>query len=163
MELSHVDSTGENPKMVDVGNKGVTTRTAHARGYVEFPPEVMKHLKDNGFVTHKGAVLTVAQIAGIMGVKNTSNMIPLCHPLSLTGIDVTLEIEGNRAVIDCTVSCQGKTGVEMEALTGVSVVGLTLYDMCKAMTHELKITDVHLVKKTGGKSDFKTQVGMNTK
>lgn len=152
--LTHVDERGEDPRMVDVSGKTVTERTAHAQARVLFPADVAKTLSDAGFMTKKGAVLTVAQIAGVMGVKATSQLIPLCHPLSLNGCRVEITMEGDEAVIDCRVSCQGKTGVEMEALTGASVAALTIYDMCKALSHDMVIRDVRLMGKAGGKRDF---------
>ena len=152
--LTHVNERGEDPRMVDVSGKTVTERTAHAQARVLFPTNVAKTLSDAGFMTKKGAVLTVAQIAGVMGVKATSQLIPLCHPLSLNGCRVEITMEGDEAVIDCRVSCQGKTGVEMEALTGASVAALTIYDMCKALSHDMVIRDVRLMGKAGGKRDF---------
>ncbi|GAP23630.1 cyclic pyranopterin monophosphate synthase MoaC [Gluconobacter sp. NFX36] len=152
--LTHVNERGEDPRMVDVSGKTVTERTAHAQARVLFPADVAKTLSDAGFMTKKGAVLTVAQIAGVMGVKATSQLIPLCHPLSLNGCRVEITMEGDEAVIDCRVSCQGKTGVEMEALTGASVAALTIYDMCKALSHDMVIRDVRLMGKAGGKRDF---------
>ncbi|WP_215767100.1 cyclic pyranopterin monophosphate synthase MoaC [Gluconobacter cerinus] len=152
--LTHVDERGEDPRMVDVSGKTVTDRTAHAQARVLFPQDVAQTLSDAGFMTKKGAVLTVAQIAGVMGVKATSQLIPLCHPLSLNGCRVEITMEGDEAVIDCRVSCQGKTGVEMEALTGASVAALTIYDMCKALSHDMVIREVKLMGKAGGKRDF---------
>lgn len=152
--LTHVNERGEDPRMVDVSGKTVTERMAHAQARVLFPTDVAKTLSDAGFMTKKGAVLTVAQIAGVMGVKATSQLIPLCHPLSLNGCRVKITMEGDEAVIDCRVSCQGKTGVEMEALTGASVAALTIYDMCKALSHDMIIRDVRLMGKAGGKRDF---------
>ncbi|MXV43773.1 cyclic pyranopterin monophosphate synthase MoaC [Saccharibacter sp. 17.LH.SD] len=152
--LSHVDGRGDNPKMVDVGHKKVTTREAYAQARVVFPAVVAKTLQQAGFMTKKGAVLTVAQIAGVMGVKATPQLIPLCHSLNLSGCDVELTLEGNDVVIHCRVSCEGRTGVEMEALTGASVAALTVYDMCKALSHDLVIQDVRLISKSGGKRDF---------
>lgn len=142
--------------MVDVGDKAVTQREAHARAHLRFPPEVARQLAEAGYMTSKGAVLTVAQIAGVMGVKATSQLIPLCHPLSLNGCKVDITMEGDDAVVDCRVRCQGKTGVEMEALTGASIAALTIYDMCKALSHEMVIHDVRLLGKAGGKRDFGT-------
>lgn len=140
--------------MVDVGAKAVTRRTAQARARVTFPAEVARRLHEAGYVTPKGAVLTVAQIAGVMGAKATSQLIPLCHPLGLDRCDIAIRMEGVDALVDCTVSCSGRTGVEMEALTGASVAALTIYDMCKAMSHDIVIGEIRLVSKTGGKSDF---------
>lgn len=152
--LSHVDAQGEKPHMVDVGGKNVTRRTARARASVTFPPDMMAQLRSGQFMTKKGAVLTVAQLAGIMGAKATSQVIPLCHPLALTHCDVALQAEGDEVIIHCHVACEGRTGVEMEALTGASVAALTLYDMCKALSHEMVIREVRLLGKTGGKRDF---------
>ena len=154
-QLSHVDDE-QQPRMVDVGAKAVTRRTAQARARVMFPADVARRLHDAGYVTPKGAVLTVAQIAGVMGAKATPQLIPLCHPLSIDKCDISIRMEGVDALIECTVSCSGRTGVEMEALTGASVAALTIYDMCKAMSHDIVIGDVRLVSKTGGKQDFGT-------
>ncbi|GBR70450.1 cyclic pyranopterin monophosphate synthase MoaC [Gluconobacter kanchanaburiensis] len=152
--LTHVNERGEDPRMVDISGKDVTERSAHAQARLVFPSEMARTLSEAGFMTAKGAVLTVAQIAGVMGVKSTSQLIPLCHPLSLSGCRVDITIEGDEAVIDCRVSCKGRTGVEMEALTGASVAALTIYDMCKAMSHDMIIRDVRLMGKAGGKRDF---------
>ena len=150
--LSHVDDA-QQPRMVDVGAKPATQRVAQARARVTFPHEVAAALHAAGYVTPKGAVLTVAHIAGVMGAKATSQLIPLCHPLSLDKCDVTIRMNGDDALIDCTVSCTGRTGVEMEALTGASIAALTIYDMCKAMSHDMVIGDIRLIRKTGGKRD----------
>ncbi|MQR99191.1 cyclic pyranopterin monophosphate synthase MoaC [Gluconobacter aidae] len=152
--LTHVNERGEDPRMVDISGKDVTERSAHAQARLVFPSEMARTLSEAGFMTAKGAVLTVAQIAGVMGVKSTSQLIPLCHPLSLSGCRVDITIEGDEAVIDCRVSCKGRTGVEMEALTGASVAALTIYDMCKAMSHDMVIREVRLMGKAGGKRDF---------
>ncbi|AOX15928.1 cyclic pyranopterin monophosphate synthase MoaC [Kozakia baliensis] len=154
--LTHVDEKGQQPRMVDVGDKEITQREAHAQARLRFPPEVAKTLADAGFMTSKGAVLTVAQIAGVMGVKATSQLIPLCHPLALNGCKVEITVDGDEAIVNCRVKCQGKTGVEMEALTGASIAALTIYDMCKALSHDMVIHDVRLLGKSGGKRDFGT-------
>ena len=151
--LSHVDES-QQPRMVDVGAKAITHRTATARARVAFPTEIAAALHAAGYVTPKGAVLTVAHIAGVMGAKATSSLIPLCHPLSLDQCDIAISMEGSEALIDCTVSCRGSTGVEMEALTGASIAALTIYDMCKAMSHDIVIAEVRLLTKTGGKSNL---------
>lgn len=153
--LTHVDERGEAPRMVDVGEKNVTKREAAAQARVRFPPDVAALLREAGFMTKKGAVLTVAQIAGVMGMKATSQLIPLCHPLAVTGCKLDLTLEGDEVVISCRVSCEGKTGVEMEALTGASIAALTVYDMCKALSHDIVIEEVRLMGKSGGKRDFK--------
>ena len=150
--LSHVDAANQ-PRMVDVGAKPASRRTAQARARVAFPAEVAARLHAAGYVTPKGAVLTVAHIAGVMGAKATAQLIPLCHPLSLDKCDIAIRMEGNDALIDCTVSCRGSTGVEMEALTGASIAALTIYDMCKAMSHDIVIGEIRLMRKTGGRHD----------
>ncbi len=150
--LTHVDDK-QQPRMVDVGAKPASHRRARAQARVRFPAEVAAALREAGYATPKGAVLTVANIAGVMGAKATSQLIPLCHPLSLDACHVDIHMEGDEAVIDCTVSCHGSTGVEMEALTGASVAALTIYDMCKAMSHEMVIGEVKLLSKRGGKRD----------
>jgi cyclic pyranopterin phosphate synthase len=151
-ELSHVDAANR-PQMVDVGAKPVTRRTAQARATVRFPAEVAAQLHAAGHVTPKGAVLTVANIAGVMGAKATSQLIPLCHPLSLDRCDIVIHMEGELALVDCTVSCRGSTGVEMEALTGASIAALTIYDMCKALSHDIVIGEIRLLRKSGGKHE----------
>jgi cyclic pyranopterin phosphate synthase len=153
-EFTHFDENG-NAYMVDVSGKDVTKRTATAAGSIRVSPEVMDAVL--GRRIKKGDVFTVAQVAGIMGTKRTSDLIPMCHPLSLTNAKVSFEIdeEANVITVLCTAETEGKTGVEMEALTGVSVALLTIYDMCKAIDKRMCISDVHLVSKTGGKSgDF---------
>ena len=152
-EFTHFDSKGK-ARMVDVSDKDVSERTAIAKGSVIASPETIKLIADGG--VQKGDVLSVARLAGIMGAKRTSELIPLCHPLALTSVAVELELDPGRNAIDITATCKIKdrTGVEMEALTAVSVAALTVYDMCKAMSHRIRIADIHLVEKTGGKSDF---------
>ena len=151
--LSHVDEN-QQPRMVDVGDKAITRRVARAQARVSFPPEVAAVLRDAGYVTPKGAVITVAQIAGVMGAKATPQLIPLCHPLAIERCNIDIHIEGNDAVIECEVACRGTTGVEMEALTGASIAALTIYDMCKAMSHAMVIGDIRLLSKSGGKRDI---------
>ena len=152
--LTHLNDQGQ-PAMVDVTEKAVTTRTAVAEGTVRFPEAVFKTLSQDGFLTKKGAVLQTAIIAGVMAAKKTADFIPLCHPLALSTckIDIAPAAE-NCLTITCLVRCEGKTGVEMEALTGVSGAALCIYDMCKALSHDIKITDIQLIQKTGGKSDI---------
>jgi cyclic pyranopterin phosphate synthase len=157
MELSHIDAEGH-IRMVDVGDKPDTERVAVARGEVHMQPETLRLIVENGLP--KGDVLTTAQIAGVMAAKQTANLIPLCHPLLLTKIDVDFEVDdaassdavASRIVITATVRTRGKTGVEMEALTAVSVAALTIYDMAKAVEKTMRITDIRLVSKHGGKS-----------
>ena len=151
MELTHTDEAGH-VQMVDVGGKPDTERLAIARGAVVMQPETLRLIATDGLP--KGDVLTTAQLAGIMAAKRTADLIPLCHPLALTKIDVDFEIDlaASRIVITATVRTRGKTGVEMEALTAVSVAALTIYDMAKAVEKTMRITDIHLVRKEGGKS-----------
>lgn len=150
-EFTHFDRKG-NAVMVDVSEKPVTSRTAIAQGSIMVNPEIMAAVI--GQTVEKGDVLGVARVAGILGVKQTSSLIPMCHPLSISkcGIDFEIDQETNKITAICTVKIDGKTGVEMEALTGVSVALLTIYDMCKAIDKQMELTDIHLVKKTGGKN-----------
>ena len=151
-EFSHVDKDG-NALMVDVSNKDVTSRTAVAEGYITMSKECFDMVIKGEH--KKGDVLTVAQVAGIMGAKNTSSLIPLCHNIPLTNAKVTFEMIDNSFKATSIVRCEGKTGVEMEALTAFSVALLTIYDMCKAIDKRMVIKDIHLVEKHGGKSgDF---------
>lgn len=153
-EFSHISKDGE-PSMVDVGDKMITDRKAIARAIVNLGSEIIAEIEKNGFQTKKGPVFQVASLAGIMATKRTSDLIPLCHPLALNKADVDIKIiSGNEVQIDCLVKTSGKTGVEMEALTGATVAALTIYDMCKAMSHEIKIEEVKLIHKSGGKRDF---------
>ena len=154
--FSHVDSQG-NPTMVDVGGKEVTARRAVAKSVVVLNEEILEHLTTDEIHTKKGPVFQTAITAGIMAVKRTSDLIPLCHPLAVENCQVTIDVKGIQAVITCTVSLQGKTGVEMEALTGASVAALTIYDMCKAFSHDIVIKDTRLYEKTGGKNDFRRE------
>ena len=150
-KFTHLDDEG-NAVMVDVSNKQATQRTATAKGTVTMEPETMALIQAGG--VKKGDVLSVAQLAGIMGAKRTSDLIPLCHPLELTSVTVDLVCDPGRNAVDITATCKlkGQTGVEMEALTAVAVAALTVYDMCKAVDRGMKITDVRLVHKAGGKS-----------
>ena len=155
MEFNHFDQEG-NAIMVDVSGKEITERTALAQGNIRVSREVFDAVA--GRKVKKGDVLTVAQVAGIMGTKRTPELIPMCHPLNLTNSEVTFELYPEELVIQafCKVRTEGKTGVEMEALTGVSAALLTIYDMCKAIDKRMVIEDIHLCEKTGGKSgDFR--------
>ncbi len=154
--FSHVDSQG-NPTMVDVGGKEITARRAVAKSLVVLNEEILEHLTSDEIHTKKGPVFQTAITAGIMAVKRTSDLIPLCHPLLLENCQVNIEIKGIQAEVTCTVSLKGKTGVEMEALTGASVAALTIYDMCKAFSHDIVIKDTRLYEKTGGKNDFRRE------
>ena len=150
LHLTHLDEQG-NAKMVDVGDKDVTSREAVARGHVSIQPETLRLIKVG--LMKKGDVLTIAQLAGIMGAKKTSELIPLCHSLPLDRVDVDLELDEaeSRINITATAKTTARTGVEMEALTAVSVAALTLYDMCKSVDRGMRIEGVRLVKKSGGR------------
>jgi len=150
-KLTHIDDEG-NAVMVDVSGKDVTERVATARGSVYMQPETLSLITSRG--VKKGDVLGVAQLAGIMGAKKTPDLIPLCHPLSLSSVDVTLSCDPDRNAVNIEATCKlaGRTGVEMEALTAVSVAALTVYDMCKAADKGMCIADIRLVYKSGGKS-----------
>ena len=142
--------------MVDVTEKTVSHRTAVARSIVSLPDEVLQHLTNGDLQTKKGSVFQIAIIAGIMAAKKTGDLIPLCHPLGLDNCNIAISInEQQEVVIDCTASIIAKTGVEMEALVGASIAALTVYDMCKAMSHNIVIKETKLISKTGGKRDFK--------
>ena len=150
-DFTHLDADG-NAVMVDVSAKESTERTATAQGSVVMAPETLQRILDRG--VKKGDVLSVAQLAGIMGAKKTPDLIPLCHPLMLTSVKVDLACDPARSAVDITATCRltGQTGVEMEALTAVSVAALTVYDMCKAVDRGMKIENVRLTHKSGGKS-----------
>lgn len=144
--------------MVDVSAKAATRRSATAEARVRFPAEVAGALRDNGLRSPKGPVFDTAIIAGVMGAKRTHELIPFCHPLGLENCKILIDLEGDTAVIRCTVSVHHKTGVEMEALTGASIAALTIYDMCKALSHGIVIADVRLLSKDGGKRDYSEAV-----
>lgn len=153
--LTHLDSNGK-ATMVDVGEKAVTHRTATARSIVNLPNEVLAQLVDGELQTKKGSVFQIAIIAGIMAAKKTGDLIPLCHPLGLENCNITIQLnEQQEVVIECTASITAKTGIEMEALVGASISALTIYDMCKALSHDIVIKETKLIAKTGGKRDFK--------
>lgn len=150
-DFSHFNNSGR-AKMVDVSEKAETVRTAVAAGRVLVNAETFELIKTGGL--KKGDVLGTAQIAGIMGAKRTPDIIPMCHPIMLSGVDIAFELNEKELAVEitATVRCTGVTGVEMEALTAVSVAALTVYDMCKAVQKDMEITDIRLLKKTGGKS-----------
>ena len=159
-EWTHLDQSG-NPQMVDVSKKSVTERIAIAQSTVILPSHVYDKLLGDDFVTKKGSVIQTAILAGIMAVKQTSSLIPLCHPLQISKSNIEInpsEADENTLLIRCTVKLKGQTGVEMEALTGASVAALTIYDMCKAHSHDIIIDATRLVKKSGGKSDFNMEL-----
>ncbi|HCX61413.1 MAG TPA: cyclic pyranopterin monophosphate synthase MoaC [Clostridiales bacterium] len=151
MELTQINEQGR-AKMVDVSGKQGTVREAIARGNIYMKKETLEKIKEG--TVKKGDVLSVAQVAGIMAAKKTSDIIPMCHPIMLSGCDIgfTLNFEENKIEITSTVKCTGQTGVEMEALTAVTAAGLTIYDMCKAIDKEMVISEIMLLKKTGGKT-----------
>ncbi|WP_347219976.1 cyclic pyranopterin monophosphate synthase MoaC [Chryseobacterium sp.] len=154
-EFTHLNKNGE-PAIVDVGGKKVTHRKAVAQAIISLPNNVLEALQKDGFQTKKGSVFQIAIIAGIMGAKKTSELIPLCHPIGLDNCNLQIELnDQNDIVIECTASIEAKTGVEMEALTGASVAALTIYDMCKALSHDIVIKEIKLIEKTGGKNDFR--------
>lgn len=155
--FTHLDSAG-NPSMVDVGAKSATHRTAKARSIVMLDEEILRHFTNDDIHTKKGPVFQTAIIAGVMAAKRTGELIPLCHPLGLENCQIRIALNEQReVVIECEASLTGKTGVEMEALTGATMAALTIYDMCKAMSHNIVIRDTMLIEKTGGKKDFKRQ------
>ncbi len=150
-DFTHFDAKG-NAAMVDVTEKEETERTAIAKGSVLMQPETLAKIEAGA--VKKGDVLAVARLAGIQAAKRTADLIPLCHPLALTSVELELTCDPSRAAVDITATCKlkARTGVEMEALTAVSVAALTVYDMCKALDRAMKLTDIHLVHKSGGKS-----------
>jgi cyclic pyranopterin monophosphate synthase len=153
MTFTHLDSD-RHPTMVDVGDKTATKRTAVAEARVRFPASVAAALRENGLRSAKGPVFDTAIVAGVMGAKRTHELIPFCHPLGLENCRITIDLDGDTAVIRCTVSVHHKTGVEMEALTGASIAALTIYDMCKALSHDIVIGDLRLLAKDGGRSSY---------
>ena len=152
--FTHVDKKNF-PNMVDVSDKKETVRTAIAKGHLNVPPSLFENFDGLDLNSKKGPVFSTAIVAGTMAVKKTSELIPFCHPIPIEGCKIEINfISPTTIEIYVEVTTTGKTGIEMEALTGVQVAALTLYDMCKSWTHELEITNVRLVKKTGGKSDY---------
>lgn len=154
--FSHVDEKNR-PAMVNVGEKPVTRRTAHAIAVVVLPSALASLVRDGEIQSKKGPIFQTAIVAGVMAAKKTSELIPLCHPLPLDDCQIKIEADEGKQqlMIHCRVQTEAKTGVEMEALTGATVAALTVYDMAKAVSHDIVIKDVRLVEKTGGKSDFR--------
>lgn len=153
MEFTHFNTEGH-AKMVDVTDKESTLRQAIAEGSIYMDEETIKAIVEGKI--KKGDVLSVAQVAGIMAAKKTSDVIPMCHPLMLTGVDISFEVKKTEIIIRSIVKCKGETGVEMEALTAVSVAALTIYDMCKALQKDMTIGEIKLIQKSGGESgDYK--------
>ena len=150
MGLSHTDSDGKS-QMVDVSAKPITARLARAQALVRLGPDIARQLAKSP-TTAKGNVLEVARLAGIQAAKRTAELIPLCHPLPLDRVDIQAGLQGDCVLITATVAASARTGLEMEALTAVSVAGLTIYDMCKALGKQIEITDIYLLEKSGGKS-----------
>jgi cyclic pyranopterin phosphate synthase len=152
--LSHIDKKNR-PTMVDVSGKTASRREAHARTIVEFPADVAERFSGGDIETAKGPVFSTAVVAGVMAAKRTHELIPFCHPLGLDNCKITIELDDeHRVVIDCRCKVHHRTGVEMEALTGASVAALTVYDMCKALSHDIVIRETRLMSKTGGKEDY---------
>ena len=152
-KLTHIDESG-NPKMVDVSGKRLTKRIARAQAVVLVGEEILKKIKDNEIITKKGAVFQTAILAGVMGAKKTADLIPLAHPIGIEDCRISIQIKKNRIIFESIVGVSSKTGVEMEALTAVTIAALTVYDMCKAMSHYIVIKQIRLMEKTGGKNDF---------
>lgn len=154
MSFTHLNNHNQ-PKMVDVGHKKITKRQATAKATMFLGKEIISLFKNKELRTKKGPVFQTAIIAGIQAVKKTSELIPMCHPLLIHGVDVSIDIKETAHIeLFCTVKIEGKTGVEMEALTGVNIAALTVYDMCKSVSQDMRIEEVVLVKKSGGKSDI---------
>jgi cyclic pyranopterin phosphate synthase len=153
MSFTHLDAD-HRPAMVDVSDKAATKRSATAEARVIFPAAVAAALRASGLRSPKGPVFDTAIVAGVMGAKRTHELIPFCHPLGIENCHIAIDLEGDTAIIRCTVTVHHKTGVEMEALTGASIAALTVYDMCKALSHRIVIGDVRLLAKDGGKSSY---------
>jgi cyclic pyranopterin phosphate synthase len=153
MTFTHLDAN-LHPTMVDVGDKVAGKRTATAEARVRFPATVAAALRDSGLRSPKGPVFDTAIVAGVMAAKRTHELIPFCHPLGIENCRITIDLDGDAALIRCTVSVHHKTGVEMEALTGASIAALTIYDMCKALSHDIVIGEVRLLAKEGGRSSY---------
>jgi cyclic pyranopterin monophosphate synthase len=153
MTFTHLDAD-QHPTMVDVSGKTATKRSATAEARVKFPPAVAAALRDNGLRSPKGPVFDTAIVAGVLGAKRTHELIPFCHPLGIENCRIAIDLEGDTAIIRCTVTVHHKTGVEMEALTGASIAALTVYDMCKALSHDIVIDGVRLLAKEGGKGGY---------
>ncbi len=153
-KFTHVDESGL-PKMVDVSGKAVTLRTAKAQAVIDVGDEILGHIKNEELVTKKGPVFQTAIIAGVLGAKRTAELIPFCHPVGLDDCQVKIHVKQKKIIVDAQAVVQAKTGVEMEALTAASIAALTIYDMCKALSHDITIENIRLMEKTGGKKDCK--------
>jgi len=152
-QFTHIDASG-NPQMVDVSDKKITRRIARAQAVVFLGKEILSQMKGDELITKKGPVFQTAIIAGVMAAKKTHELIPFCHPIGLEDCKVRISVKKNRALIETETAITSKTGVEMEALTAASVAALTVYDMCKALSHEIIIGEIKLMEKRGGKKDF---------
>jgi cyclic pyranopterin monophosphate synthase len=153
MSFTHLDAD-QRPTMVDVSDKSATKRSATAEARVIFPPDAAAALRDNGMRSPKGPVFDTAIVAGVLGAKRTHELIPFCHPLGIENCHIAIDLQDDTAIIRCTVTVHHKTGVEMEALTGASIAALTIYDMCKALSHGIVIDGIRLLAKEGGKSAY---------
>lgn len=153
-KLTHVDDANR-PTMVDVGDKSASDREATAQSVVRLPPAVKAALVGDEIETSKGPVFATAIIAGVMAAKKTHELIPFCHPLGLDSCKIDIRVDGDEARIECRCRVHHKTGVEMEALTGATVAALTIYDMCKALSHDIVISETRLLAKSGGKRDYR--------
>ena len=153
-KLSHVDKENK-PTMVDVSGKAVSERQAHAQSTIVLPDEVLRQVSGDEIETKKGPVFATAIIAGVMAAKKTHELIPFCHPIGLESCKVSIVLRDDKAIVDCHCKVDNKTGVEMEALTGASVAALTIYDMLKALSHDIVISDTRLMAKSGGKREFR--------
>ena len=153
-KLTHIDEHNR-PAMVDISAKSATNREAHARSLLILPAKVLSELDGNEIQGKKGPVFATAIIAGVMAAKKTHELIPFCHPLGLENCNVTIAVDDGQAIVDCVCKVHHKTGVEMEALTGASIAALTIYDMCKAMSHDIVISETLLIAKSGGKQDYR--------
>jgi cyclic pyranopterin monophosphate synthase len=161
-KLTHVDDSG-NPQMVDVSGKKISVRVACARATVILGKEIMAQIKGDELITRKGPVFQTAILAGVMGAKRTSEMIPFCHPVGIEDCQVKISVKKEKVIIDTLAKTTGKTGVEMEALTAAAIAALTVYDMCKALSHDIIIEEIKLMSKTGGKKDFHLTPGPSPK
>src|SRR6202789_4086940 len=153
MSFSHLDAE-RRPTMVDVSEKAAGKRTATAEARVRFPKDVAATLRESGLRSSKGPIFDTAIVAGVMGAKRTHELIPFCHPLGIENCKISIDLQGDTAMISCTVTVHHKTGVEMEALTGASIAALTVYDMCKALSHGIVIGELRLLAKDGGRSRY---------
>ena len=158
MSFSHLDAE-RRPTMVDVSEKSAGKRTATAEARVRFPQDVAATLRESGLRSAKGPIFDTAIVAGVMAAKRTHELIPFCHPLAIENCSIVIDLHEDVAIIRCSVTVHHKTGVEMEALTGASVAALTVYDMCKALSHDIVIADLRLIAKHGGKSSFAREAG----